>query len=453
MSTIFFKSIGSICWRASAVKQTGYSERGNRIKVFASPRAGKWKRLPGLNGQVLLFLCHSLFFHVGLLGIADILLNFYLVSIGMDAETIGVLQSLPRLSGFLIGLPIGWLANRVGNRRVIALSTAGIALSVAATAFTQALPLLALSRFCWGACFGANQVVKPPFMVTLTDRSEHTAQFSYHNLVSMLAVALGSALGGYLPLLVSGLLALDGGGGLRPERMPPAYQGGIIIAALIILLSALPVLALSGAASPADGSGEDSAAARRAHSFREVPWRALIRLAFPLFVFGISGGWTFPFFNLIFRDLFGISDSAIGGVIGLGWLLMGLMPLLNPVWERRWGRAGALTALMTASAAAFAGFSLAQALALAVGFYVAAIGLRNTMQPLFQPLLMNALPREYHNLASSIGLALWNIGWFAATLSYGWLYGALGHRGIMLLVAAFVLLNGLTVRLTARRGA
>ncbi len=70
---------------------------------------------PGLNRRVLLFLCHSLLFH-------------------------------------------------------IALSTVGIALSMAATAWTTSLPLLALSRFARGACFGANRVVKPPFMVALTDR-------------------------------------------------------------------------------------------------------------------------------------------------------------------------------------------------------------------------------------------------------------------------------------------
>ena len=409
--------------------------------------------MPGLNGQVLLFLCHSLFFHVGLLGIADILLNFYLVSIGMDAQTIGLLHSLPRLSGFLLGLPVGWFANRLGNRRLIALSTAGLALSVAATAFTQALPLLAFSRFCWGACFGANQVVKPPFMVTLTRRSEHTAQFSYHNLVSMLAVSLGSALGGALPIFVSGLLGIDGGAGLRPEQMPLAYQGGIVIAALIIMFSVLPVLALGGtpvaSRSGAGGhAGHENASRRQA--LRDLPWRRLARLSFPLFIFGISGGLTFPFFNLFFRDVFGMRDSAVGGIIGLGWLAMGLVPLLNPLWEARMGRARALAALMAASALAFLGLGLSGALLAAVGFYVLAISLRNTMQPLFQPLLMDALPADLRNLASSVGLVMWNLGWFGSTLSFGLLQAALGYRNIMLLVAFFVLLNGLSIRWGAR---
>ena len=414
------------------------------MKTSLAARRRVW-RIPGLNGQVLLFLCHSLLFHIALLGIADILLNFYLVSIGYDTATISLLQSLPRLSGFLIGLPIGLVANRVGNRRLIVLSTAGIALSVAATALTQSLLVIALSRFFWGACFGANQVVKSPYMVTLTQRSEHTAQFSWHNLVSMVSVAAGSALGGALPIVMSGTLSIAAVGALRPEQMPLAYRASILCAALILLLSAMPLLLLK------PGPEGDKRKSAILGFGRSVPWRRVLRLAFPLFVFGISGGWTFPFFNLIFRDLFGISDSVIGGVIGLGWLFMGLLPLLNPFWENRLGRAGALTALMLASAVAFVGFSLSQALWIAVVFYVMAIGIRNTMQPLFQPLLMASLDAEYHNIASSMGLALWNMGWFVSALTFGWLQAAVGVRVIMLLVAGFVVLNGFAIHLTALR--
>lgn len=409
-------------------------------------RAGHIGPVPGLNERVLLFLCHSLLFHIALLGIADILLNFYLVSIGYDTATISLLQSLPRLSGFLIGLPIGLIASRVGNRRLILLSTAGIALSVALTALSQSLPIIAISRFFWGACFGANQVVKPPFMVTLTERSEHTAQFSYHNLVAMLAVAIGSAVGGMLPLLASQALLITGAAGMKPEEMPLAYRASIIGAAIVLLLSNAPILYLGR-------QGADGAGAGRAGfgGWRSTPWRLLIRLTLPLFVFGLSGGLTFPFFNLIFRELFGIADSAVGGVIGLGWLAMGLMPLLNPFVEARLGRAGALTALMLISAAAFVGLSWSSGLALAIVFYALAIGLRNTMQPLFQPMLMDSLNAAWHNVASSIGLVMWNIGWFISTFCFGFLQSAIGTRNIMLLVAFLVVLNGFTIHVTAKR--
>ena len=388
----------------------------------------KQRRLPGLNRQVLLFLCHSLLFHMGLLGIADILLNFYLVSIGYDSGDISLLQALPRLSGFLIGLPVGLAANRAGNRRVIIVSTCGIALCIAATALAPTLFLIALSRFFWGACFGAAQVVKPPFMVTLTPPGEHTAQFSYHNLVSMMAVAFGSALGGFIPALVSRVLSI--------KAASAAYQAAILIAALAVLLSVLPLLRLSS---------HSAKAAATSHRRQAIPWLKIFRLAFPLFVFGISGGLTFPFFNLFFRDQFGMADSAVGSVIGLGWLAMGIAPLLNPFWEARLGRAAALTGLMAVSAIAFVGLGLSRAIIAAVVFYALAIGLRNTMQPLFQPLLMGSLASPFHNIASSVGLALWNMGWFGATLCFGGLQSALGHSNIMLIAAFLVLLNGISI--------
>ena len=407
---------------------------------------GRIRRVPGLNAQVALFLCHSLLFHIALLGIADILLNFYLVSVGYDTATISVLQSLPRLSGFSSACRSRLVANRVGNRRLIAISTAGLALSVAATALTQSLSNHRRQPFLLGRMLRRQSSCEAAFMVTLTDRSEHTAQFSWHNLVAMFSVAIGSALGGALPLLFSETMSIAGSGDLRPEEMPLAYRASIISAAIVLLLSAAPLLFLRRGSASRDIARGDAFGL-----WRKAPWRRILRLTFPLFVFGISGGLTFPFFNLIFRELFGIADSAVGGVIGLGWLMMGLMPLLNPFWEARMGRAGALTALMIVSAIAFVGLSVAEALVIAVIFYVLAIGIRNTMQPLFQPLLMDSLDALNHNIASSVGLVMWNLGWFVSTLSFGLLQAAIGYRNIMLVVAVFVVLNGLSIRLTAQR--
>ena len=403
-------------------------------------------QVPGFNRQVALFLIYSLLFHVGLFGITDVLLNFYLVSIGHDPETISLLQAVPRLSGFLTGLPIGLLANRIGNRRIIILSTWGVALCVASTVFVQGLFLLVISRFLWGVFFGAGQVVKPPFMVTLTAQNEHTAQFSYHNLVSMTAVSVGSALGGFMPLMISELLSVQGVGDLRPEQMPIAYQSAILVAAVVIFISTLPLFLLSNR-----GTNPNQTDTSKDNKMKHtIPWKMILKLAFPLFIFGISGGLTFPFFNLFFREQFGITDSAVGGVLGLGWFIMGIAPLFNPIWEARMGRVLALASLMTISAIAFVGLGVAQSLMIAVIFYVVAIGIRNTMQPLFQPLFMDSLPSQFHNVASSVGLVLWNIGWFGSTMSFGFLQANIGYGNIMLVVAFFVLLNGITIYLVHR---
>ena len=395
----------------------------------------------GLNRDVLIFLVHSLLFHIGLLGITDVLLNFYLISIGHDATTVGALQSLPRLSGLIVGIPIGMFANRLGNRRIIIYSTYGIALCTAFTVIAPNLWLIGLSRFAMGVFFGAAQIVRSPYMVTLTRSEEHTAQFSYHNLISMSAVALGSFVGGFLPLLMSSILLLTPIGDTPPQQTPLAYQAAILLAAGVVALSALPMYLLPNSGqNPSKFTPE-----KRKNTLRQTPWRHLSKLAFPLFVFGISGGLTFPFLNILFREQFGVPDNVVGTIIALGWVGMALIPLANPMWEVRVGRARALVGLMIVGALAFFGLAIAPTLWLGVLLFVIAIGVRNTMQPLFQPLLMDSLLAEFRNIASGVGLVAWNIGWFGATLVFGWLFGTLGYEGVMVIVSVLVLLNGISI--------
>jgi MFS family permease len=115
-------------------------------------------------------------FNIGLLGLLDVVLNFYFVSLGNNSETIGLLQSLPRLAGFLTSVPIGLLTNRIGTRRVIIISSIGCALALWVQ-LIPALPMLALSRFLYGLAYGAQQIANAPLMVELTDPKERT-QFS-----------------------------------------------------------------------------------------------------------------------------------------------------------------------------------------------------------------------------------------------------------------------------------
>jgi len=86
---------------------------------------------PGMNLEVRRFLAYHGLISIGLLGISDVVLNFYLVSLGYTPEDIGLFQSLPRVGGFLTSMPVSLLANRIGTQHVVLLSTIGVALTYA----------------------------------------------------------------------------------------------------------------------------------------------------------------------------------------------------------------------------------------------------------------------------------------------------------------------------------
>ncbi len=396
--------------------------------------------MPGLSHQVTLFLAYNALLHIGLIGISDALLNFYFVSLGYSPQTIGLLQSLPRVSGFLSSVPIGLLANRVGVRRVTLWATVGLTASYVLLVAWPTLAMLGFSRFLVGLFYGAVQIGMAPLMVTLV-RAEHQAHiFAYHNLVSMGATAIGSVTGGFLPLLVVALFPqATRVAGVAPEQTPFAYRVALSVAAGLILVSALPLLRLAETHRSPAVHGLFSTTSGR------IPWRWLTWLTLPLLLFGFTGGLTFPFYNLFFRTTFNVSDKTVGTILSLGWVGMALLPLANPLWDRHWGRVRTLGITMSVAGLAFAGLSVAPTLAIGVGCYVVAISFRNVMQPVFQPLLLDTLPPDLHNIASSMGMLQWNVGWFAATAVSGFWQTAYGFGMIMRVVALGALLTAASV--------
>jgi MFS family permease len=386
-------------------------------------------------------MIHSAIYHIGLMGIPDVLLNFYFVSLGYSPDVIALLQSLPRIGGLLTGLPIGFYAERIGNRRIIVIGTLGVAAASLALALFPSLILLVISRFLIGAFYGAAQIVQAPFMTNLAEQDQQIRLYAYHNIISMGSAALGSFIGGYLPaLLVRVFPTLVGGIVTAPEQSSIAYGTALALSAMLTFLSVVPLLGIRDQELPVLPKPESVRI-----PVREFPWFRLLLFGFPLLIFGFSGGLTFPFYNLFFRTTFTLDDATVGSILSLGWLGMALVPMLNPQWERLFGRVRALSLMLTIAAIAFLILSLAPTLTLAILAYAVAISTRNTMQPLFQPLVMDLLPEQQRALASSIGYVQWNVGWFVATsVSGGWQIHY-GFGFIMQVVAGAVLLTALVV--------
>lgn len=398
------------------------------------------RALPGLTGPVSQFLLYNGLLHIGLLGVSDAILNFYFVSLGHNQETIGLLQTLPRLGGFAISVPAGLLANRIGTRRIVVISTWGLMLSYLMIIIWPSLVMLGLSRLLMGLFWGGIQIATTPLLIRLSTTQFETHVFSYLNVITMGATAIGSFVGGYLPLLVVRLFpdavqALD----VPPEQTAFAYRIALLLGTVTVLAAFWPLWRL-----PDDGPG---AIARRAvaSSDRATPWLLIFGLSSPMVIFGFTGGLTFPFYNLFFRVTFEVPDKTVGTILSIGWLGMAVIPLVGPIWERMMGRTWTLALALSLAAVAFLGLSVAPSLAFSVVCFVGAISFRNMMQPLFQPLLMDALAPALHNVTSGVATVLWNVGWFTATAISGFLQMTYGFGVVMQIVSVGVLINAAIV--------
>ncbi len=394
-----------------------------------------------------LFLIYIFVFHIGVLGIADIVLNFYFVSIGYDQATIGWLQGMSRIGGLLTSVPVGLIAVRYGAQRVMILSTVGIAIVYVMYVAFPSVGMLLGARFLLGVFYGAQQIAMVPYMIALVRPDQQTRFFAYQNVVAMAGMALGGVIGGFIPLwIVDMTMPFAPGLAAGGAQTPFAYGSTLLVCAALTLASILPFLWLKGH-TPLGARAHKRAPGEQRIRIR---WGLLIFLTLPMIPFGFTGGLTFPFYNLFFRDVFSQPDAAVGVILSIGWIGMALVPLANPWWERRFGRPWSIFIVMAIASVAFVVLGAAGALIVGAIAYIVSVSFRNVMQPLYQPLLMNSLPSDQHSMASSMSSVLWNLGWFSATAISGTWQTTQGYGFIMNVVAVGVLVCGASVVLIFR---
>ena len=142
-------------------------------------------------------------------GFLSILLGIYLKELGIEPLQIGILLSASILGGGIFTIITGRYAVRHGIRNMsllsVALSIAGVALFALTNNFAV---LFTSSLFAFispsGGELGPFLSLEQAYLPFTVPDSRRTLAFSYWNIISTLALSLGSLLGG-LPLILEGL--------------------------------------------------------------------------------------------------------------------------------------------------------------------------------------------------------------------------------------------------------
>jgi predicted MFS family arabinose efflux permease len=399
--------------------------------------------IPGVNRAAALFLLHSAVLNIGFFGIADLLLNFYYVSLGYTSETIGVLQGVSRLGGFLTGMAAGMLTDRLGVRRITLYAVLLLAFTIALPVFLPTLPMLTASRILSGTLYGAAFIASNPFIMIMAEPHHRIRLFAYLNVLALGGTALGSVIGGHVPALMASLLLPTVPDQTAAAQSTTAYGASMVVAGAVIALSILPLVWLR---LPHERPQETASATNgESPASMRIPWARLVWLSSPYFVYGITAGWTFPFYNLFFRETFGLPDQDVGTILSVGALGMGLITLVLPFLDRRLGGVRTLAGSMLVAALAFLLLSGTPVLPLSIGLFVVAVSVRNMMTPIFNPMVLGRLPGAFHSSISSLSTVLWSLGWFIATPLGGLWQRDFGFPFILQMVALGLLVTAVNV--------
>ncbi len=174
-------------------------------------------------------------------GLMAVLYNLYLVRLGFDARTIGLLGGLGALVWGLAALPAGLLSNRIGLRNSLQLGGVLYGLGVALTLLVEQLPPAQWQAWLLGSGVVMNigiafaMVNAAPYIMAVTGEYERPHAFAMMAALSPLAAFFGSVLAGVLP----GLLARGMGLGLD---QPDPYRLAMWVGPLLCWLGMIPML-------------------------------------------------------------------------------------------------------------------------------------------------------------------------------------------------------------------
>jgi len=345
-------------------------------------------------------------------GLNGVLFNLYLTQGGFRESFVGRVISLNAIGVALVALPAGWLADRWGRRRCLALGTALEGLALAARALTLDPAVIPAASFLVGAGQAIYAIAAAPFITEHSSPRERTHLFSAFFSLELLAGVVGSIVGGWTPTALHALPQA-----FRPGPLE-AYRITLMLGAAAAFCAAIPLATLGRAPEPviAHARQPGRSAARQ-----------LAPIAVNAFLIGSGAGLVIPFMNLYFASRFQCSSAQIGTFFSIAALTTAVAAALGPALGRRFGRLRTATAMEVLSLPFLVTLGAERRLEVAVGAFWIRATLMQSGTPLLNAFIMESLPASLRARCSSLNNTVWNTGWAVSSALSGLVIQRFGY--------------------------
>ncbi len=402
--------------------------------------------IAGGSPAVYRILLHGLLFGLSF-SVADILFNFYLTSLGYDNAFAGQMQSVFRLAGVFLGLPIGMIIDLISAVRMLYIGILTYAIgwgvlltfdqTTIVTPWFTLLPeqLMNVVYFFIGAANMATYTAVVPLLSTVIEPKQRAAMFGINAAASTAMGFVGSIVGGSLPAVIAPALGVT-------ATSEPAYRYSMYAVVVFGLLAALPLVGIQTKAK----GGSPQAASTATPSTAElptVPFLRLLLLTTPSFFFGTAGGMFVPFQNLFFRQEFGMADASVGFNLALASLAMGIGSMIGGPLSMRFGvrQASAWSRMLAAPLMLMMLIPWLPVVSFAYDINRLLVGLTF---PLFSALMMQTVPLRQRGTSTSMSSMSWSLGWAAASVTSGMLQSE-GFMLVLILSSLSYVISGVLI--------
>jgi MFS family permease len=326
--------------------------------------------------------------------------NIYMLQSGFTRDFLGIVNSLPALTGLLLGIPIGRLSDRIGRRKAlfIGILMSGLAY-LGQVLFKQPLLIIIMAALA-GIFFMLMIVSAAPLMMKLSDASNRTLLFSLAYGLQTVAGAVGSVFAGQLPVFFGDLLRVD-------STSAAAYQAVLIVTILFGTTALIPLWMMR---EPQTVQTKTESGLQPTGKFGLS--RLTAKLATPNLLIGMGAAILIPYMNVFFKDRFAISDSLLGILFSLSSLFIGIGSLVGPRLTTRLGSKIRTVAFTQFSSVLFMLMIGFVPLLWVAGFaFLMRAALMNMAAPLYSAFCMERTPEHQQGLTNSVLNIAWQTGW------------------------------------------
>ncbi len=375
--------------------------------------------------------CKLLFMSTALNGVSQgiflVVFNLYILNLGIPPNVLGAILSAGPFAQALGSIPIGFLMEIIGFKKVFLIIYGGSALAKMFQVATPYVSLISIAAFSGGLAMAGDFVVRLPFLAANTPKDRHNQIYSMSSILNAISSAIGALIGGFLPNLIQHLYSTD---------LSLTYRYTLFLAGALSMLAILPVLKIK----------DQPPVHTRKISLAPYLWgmdRFTIQQAVVSLFVGVSLGLVNPFMNIYFLYHLGTTREFFGTISALVIIPALIGTSLGPLMARSIGSVRSVSWLRGAIPAFMLNFAVTTNPWLGTISYWAMNSLSNTSQPLSFAFAMRAAkPRAKSAASAWLNVTFWLGNSMAAPLTGAFILNE-NYRAPLFIAAGCILLAGI----------
>lgn len=369
-----------------------------------------------------LFLLSTFLYGIALGG-WGLFFNLYILERGFDREFLGLVNAIPSFSILLLGIPIGALSDRIGQKRAMLLG-AGISIACMGLEVTVLNSYLILfMAFLNGLGSSLYFFSQAPFMAKVSNQSNRTLLFSLNFGFMTLSMAIGNLVAGRLPSFFESLLNL-------PPQGAIVYQAALLMSVFLSLFTILPLALLH---EPKGSPGMEGRIRTKVNIGQAIFRLPTFKLVLPILLLGGGAAILLPYMNVFFVERFTLSDQDLGYLFSLSSVMTGLGSFFGPrLTSNLKGKIHAIVVAQGVSLIFLLLIGFSPYLWLASTSFLLRATFMNIGVPLYRAFAMEQVQHYEQGTVNSVIELSWQIGWAVGPYVSGLMQEVYGFKPLFI---------------------